>query len=249
MPRVPASAVAFDRKATVRARPLYEELRVKLQSSPVVYADETSWREDGHGRYIWVGGHENLVFFQITDNRSSDSALQLLGNDFAGTLITDAYAAYNAVNASARQTCWSHIGTHCKELLQQIELTQPPVAVPQSVRFLKQIGRLKSDLCGMGRQLRNRKLKRSAARAMIPSLQKRLQRIASKPMDYAPAETLRQRLMNKDYDKLFTFLRIKGVEPTNNYAERILRFLVIMRKICNGTRSAAGSESHAVLRV
>jgi transposase len=247
MPLVPASAMTFDRKATVRARPLYEELRVKLQSSPVVYADETSWREDGHGRYVWFGGHENLVFFQITDNRSSDSALQLLGNDFAGTLITDAYAAYNAVNASARQTCWSHIGTHCKELLQQIELTQPPVAVPQSVRFLKQIRQLKSDLCGLGRQLRNRQLKRSAARAMIPSLQKRLERIAGKPMDYAPAETLRQRLMNKDYDKLFAFLRIKGVEPTNNYAERMLRFLVIMRKICNGTRSAGGSESHAVL--
>ena len=66
-------------------------------------------------------------------------------------------------------------------------------------------------------------------------------------MDYAPAETLRQRLMKKDYDKLFTFLGIKGVEPTNNYSERMLRFLVIMRKICNGTRSAAGSESHAVL--
>jgi len=44
MPLVPASAMAFDRKATVLGRPLYEELRVKLQASPVVYADETSWR-------------------------------------------------------------------------------------------------------------------------------------------------------------------------------------------------------------
>ena len=164
MPLVPASAMAFDRKATVRARPLYEELRVKLQASPVVYADETSWREDGHGHYVWFGGHENLSFFQITDNRSSDSAMLLLGNDFGGTLITDAYAAYNAVNASARQTCWSHIGTHCKDLLQQIQLTQPPVAVPQSVRFLKQIKRLGLDLCGLGRQLRNRKLKRLSAK-------------------------------------------------------------------------------------
>ena len=49
MPLVPASAMAFDRKATVLSRPLYEELRVTLQASPLVYADETSGREDGHG--------------------------------------------------------------------------------------------------------------------------------------------------------------------------------------------------------
>ncbi|MGC8624054.1 MAG: IS66 family transposase [Phycisphaerae bacterium] len=53
--------------------------------------------------------------------------------------------------------------------------------------------------------------------------------------------------MQKDHDKLFTFLRIKGVEPTNNHAERSIRPLVIMRKICFGTRSASGSESHGVL--
>ena len=53
--------------------------------------------------------------------------------------------------------------------------------------------------------------------------------------------------MHKDADKLFTFLRIQGVEPTNNHSERSVRPMVIMRKICNGTRSAAGSESHSVL--
>jgi hypothetical protein len=35
--------------------------------------------------------------------------------------------------------------------------------------------------------------------------------------------------------------------PTNNHSEQSVRFLVIMRKICFGTRSAAGSESHSVL--
>ena len=246
MPLVPASALAFDRKATVRGRPLYEELRVKLQSSPVAHADETSWREDGRGRYLWYGGNKDLAVFQIAD-RSADSALWLLGHDFAGTLVSDGYPAYNAVNAAARQTCWNHIGTTCKELLQQIALTQPPVKVPASIRFLQQIGRLKRDLCGLGRRLRQRTLTRAAARALIPALERRLKHIAGRRLDYPPAETLRERLMGKDHDKLFTFLRVKGVEPTNNHAERAVRKMVIMRKICNGTRSPAGSESHAVL--
>jgi hypothetical protein len=83
---------------------------------------------------------------------------------------------------------------------------------------------------------------------MIPSLRKRLQRFGGgQPLEHKVAETLRQRVMVKDWDKLFTFLRVKGVEPTNNLSERSVRFLVIMRKICFGTRSAAGSESHGVL--
>jgi transposase len=247
MPLTPASAIAFDRKATVRGRPLYEELRVKLQNSPVAHADETSWREDGQGRFLWYGGHQELAFFQITDNRAAESAVLLLGEDFGGTLITDAYAAYNAVKATARQTCWSHINTRCKELLQQIALTEPPVNVRQSVLFLRQLRTFGLDLCALGRQRRNRTLTPADARAKLPSLVKRLRRIAGKPMDYAPAETLRQRLMEKDYDKLFTFLRVEGVDPTNNLAERSVRPHVIMRKIFNGTRSPAGSESHAVL--
>jgi hypothetical protein len=63
------------------------------------------------------------------------------------------------------------------------------------------------------------------------------------------AETLRNRLLNpnKDYDRLFTFLKYPEVQPTNNQAEQSLRNMVIFRKICFGTRSAQGSYSHSVL--
>jgi transposase len=247
MPLVPASAVAFDRKAAALGQPLHEELKAKLKSADVVHADETTWREDGQGRYVWFGGNQDLAVYQITDNRSADSAVQLLGDDFDGTLVTDAYAAYNAVNARRRQTCWSHIAARSKEILQQIELTAPPIAVPRSVAFCNRLKKFASRLCDLGRQLRDRKLKRAQAAAMIPSLERQLKSFASGPLDYAPAEALRDRLMNKDRDKLFTFLRVPGVEPTNNHAERSVRFLVIMRKICFGTRSAAGSQAHSVL--
>ena len=94
-----------------------------------------------------------------------------------------------------------------------------------------------------------RKLSRAKAKAKIPTLQRQLRLCVSsaRTLEHPAAQTLRLRVMDKDRDKLFTFLAIKGVEPTNNHAERLLRFLVIMRKICFGTRSAAGSESHGVL--
>lgn len=247
MPLVPATAMAFDRQATARGRPLFEELLVKLKSAAVAYGDETSWRQDGQGHYVWFGGNEDLAVYLITDNRSAESAVQLLGDDFDGTLVTDACASYNAVNATRRQTCWSHIQARCKELLKQIELTEPHIDVPRSVRFCKRLKKFASQLCELGGQLRRRKLRRHKARDLIPDLERQFKRFAGRTLDYDPAETLRDRLMNKDHDKLFTFLRVPGVEPTNNHAERSLRFLVIMRKICFGTRSPAGSESHGVL--
>ena len=102
-------------------------------------------------------------------------------------------------------------------------------------------------MCELGQKLKKRKLSRAKAKRMIPSLQRQLRRFASQTLEHEAAETLRDRVMVKDWDKLFTFLRVKGVEPTNNHSERSLRFLVIMRKICFGTRSPEGSESHGVL--
>ena len=47
MPFVPASAMAFDRQATKKGKPIYQDLREKLRASSIVHADETYWREDG----------------------------------------------------------------------------------------------------------------------------------------------------------------------------------------------------------
>jgi transposase len=247
MPLVPATAMNFDRRATALGRPLYEQLRVMLQSADVAYADETGWREDGEGRYIWFGGNENVAFYEITDNRAAESAIALLGKEFDGALVTDDYAAYNAVDAQNQQTCWNHIRTKAKEIVQQIELIDPPIAAPRSLEFCRKLQDFAVEMCELGQKRRSRKLSLARAKAMIPALRKRLRRFGENPLEHAAAETLRHRVMVKDWDKLFTFLRVKGVEPTNNLSERSLRFLVIMRKICFGTRSAAGTESHSVL--
>ena len=46
----------------------------------------------------------------------------------------------------------------------------------------------------------------------------------------------------KREEALWTFVRVEGVEPTNNLGERQVRHGVIWRKICFGTQSEAGSR-------
>ncbi len=41
---------------------------------------------------------------------------------------------------------------------------------------------------------------------------------------------------------MWTFVRVEGVEPTNNVAERTIRHAVLYRKGCFGTRSEEGSR-------
>ena len=45
-----------------------------------------------------------------------------------------------------------------------------------------------------------------------------------------------------EFDALTTFLRVDGVEPTNNRAERTVRHGVILRKISIGTASEKGQR-------
>jgi hypothetical protein len=72
-------------------------------------------------------------------------------------------------------------------------------------------------------------------------------KICRKPLSFKPAETLRAFLTGPEKHSLFTFLRHKGVAPTNNHAEQSLRHMVIFRKLSFGTRSQTGIKTHSIL--
>ena len=243
---VPATVLRFDRQAASKGASIYEDLKAKLQASMVVHADETHWRENGQNGYIWYGGNSDLAVFHLATSRSSDVAVDLLGDSFSGTLITDDYAAYNAVNASSRQTCWAHLKRKAKDIRQEILLNKTTRS-PAALLFCKQVMIFARLCCRLGRWQRSGRLSIKQTQSLVPRLQKRLRAFAGQPLDYEAAETLRVRITIKDYDRLFTFLTIPGVQPTNNQAEQSLRPQVIMRKISFGTRSPEGSISQGVI--
>ena len=45
-----------------------------------------------------------------------------------------------------------------------------------------------------------------------------------------------------EYDALWTFCEVEGIDPTNNVAERALRHGVLLRKIQLGTQSEKGNR-------
>jgi hypothetical protein len=243
---VPASAVGFDRKAAARGEPIYEDLRDKIRASDVVHADETSWHSDGVGHHVWFAGNENLAFFHIDRHRSAEVARGIFGEDFDGTLVRDRYAAYNGIGVDW-QVCIAHIITKAKEISKEHALlpqTEKDAAVAPFCDHVMDFG---SRLCDTGQQLKSGDLPWKAAAKIEKRSVRELNNICEQTLRFKPAETLRAFLAGPEQTFLFTFLRRPGVPPTNNLSEQTLRYLVIFRKICFGTRSESGLKTHSIL--
>ncbi|NIP26924.1 MAG: IS66 family transposase [Phycisphaerae bacterium] len=249
MPFVPASAMNFDRQATKKGQPLYQDLKQKVRALSAAHADETFWRQNGINHFLWYGGSKKLALFLIARHRSGKVAQSIFGNDFDGVLHADGYAGYNAINAKQRQTCLAHLIRKSKEIKHQILLKKPRYQDKDAIRFCNRIGKLFKKACQLAAKFNNDHICQLKADAFQHRLYCALHTICSAKLADDNAETLKNRLLDpqKEYQRLFTFLKYPDVEPTNNQAEQSLRNLVIFRKICFGTRSHQGSHSHSVL--
>ena len=249
MPFVPASAMNFDRTATQKGQPLYEDLKQKVRAAAYAHADETHWREDGINQFVWYAGNDQLAFYLIDRHRSSAVVSSIFGKNFDGVLNTDGYAAYNAANAKERQSCLAHLLRKAKQIKQEILLKKPRFQDQQAIRFCDRLIKLFKQACDIGQKLLNEDSQRQQSKQLRKKFYARIRSICSRELSDQKAETFRRRLRDptKEYYRLFTFLKYPQVQPTNNQAERSLRYLVIFRKICFGTRSAQGSYCHSVL--
>ena len=244
---VPASAMAFSHRTAQRGLNLYEDVRDKIRAADIAHGDETSWRIDGQGAYLWYAGNEQAAFFHVNHSRGSDVAVAIFGSSFAGTLVTDSYAAYNAVNPAARQVCLAHLIRKAGEIVDRIELMPTANRDKPSWRFCRSVSKLFAICCRIDQRRRHKRLSFSAAKRHIPRLQRVLHALCGKPLRDADSENLRVRISapNRDAPYLLTFLRVKGLSPTNNHSEQSLRTAVIFRKLSFGSRSLFGAQATA----
>jgi len=85
-----------------------KEVAERVKEAPVAHMDETGWRQKGQRMWLWVVVTTYAVLFRI-GTRSKGEAIDLLGSDFRGKLVSDRYAVYYQFNADRRQVCWAHL--------------------------------------------------------------------------------------------------------------------------------------------
>jgi hypothetical protein len=188
---VPASLVGFDQKAAKMGTGLYEDPREKIRASPVAHADETSWRNDGIGHYVWFAGNENLAFFHIDRHRSAEVAKAIFGEKFAGTLVRDRYAAYNGIGAHW-QACLAHLITTLKEIHREHALLPQTDKDKHLFPFTDRLKDLFTKACDIGQKLKSGDISQNSAPRMERHFLKELNNSCKQPLRFRPARSFGQ---------------------------------------------------------
>ena len=173
--------------------------------------------------------------------RGSQVLIRLLVAVFQGILCSDRFSAYLKYHQGQAQFCWAHLK---RNLLGIVEFTKSSAVE----RFCRDALAQHARLFRLWHKFRVGQIDRSQLiRRSIP-IQKRIVELAERHLDSQHREVRNLATALFEYnERLFTFLEQEGVEPTNNSAERALRTGVQWRKICFGTRSAAGEMATARL--
>ena len=90
-----------------RAKPTRDALVEALRASPVVYADETGWKQGGRRVWLWVFTNLRETVYEILPGRGFEQAASVLGKNYAGTLGVDGWAPYRCFKEATLQTCYN----------------------------------------------------------------------------------------------------------------------------------------------
>ena len=240
-PFTPAAIIGFEKLVAPSAEAVSDDIGQKIASSDgAVHADETYWTLNGQRAYYWVHGDEKFIHFQFDTSRAGEVSREVLGEHFAGTLVTDCYSGYHAHVAKAKQKCLVHVARRAREWQ---KLTAEGSTAYQ---FFEDVKNFVKCGCAFHRHRQAGKLSAAEQEAEKAWLRDELARLEACPLDHSKAITLQQRLV-RHHDEWLVFLDDPRVPPTNNLAERALRPLVVLRKTTFGHRTRAGAERMAAL--
>jgi transposase len=140
-------------------------------------------------------------------------------------LVSDGYRIYQKW-VNARQTCLAHLIRRAQGLPERDD--------PELAKCGKWARAEFQRLCKM--------VKDPATMAEWRSFYARLCRLIALYRDTESDAGRFVRHIENEMDELFTFLIEEGVEPTNNFAERMIRFAVLWRKRSQGINSEKGNR-------
>jgi len=214
----------------------YAEIGEQVKASGVLHADETGWRVSGRTHWLWCFTTRKATYYMIDRSRGSPALSKFFTSAFDGILVTDFWAAYNAVVCAARQACLPH-------LFRELDKTDDADPSAPWARFSKKLKRLLRDAMRLGKRDGLPQERYASRRAR---LDRRLGALLDTESSNKNVKRLLKRL-RRYRDALFTFLDHPGVPSDNNHAEREIRPAVVMRKTSLCNRSENGAHVQAIL--
>lgn len=229
-----------DQRLAWQAQPIYEGLVEALRACTVVYGDETGWRIGALSAWLWVFTNQKITVYTIKTSRGHEVALNILGKEFKGILVSDCFLAYDHHDLEdwLKQKCLGHLLKDLKELTE--------TKVRGAVRFAREV----KDLLQSALALKTQKSCLSAENYVQQActLEARLDELIDAKRQLTDPDNLRfAKRLRKHRKHVLRFLYVDELDATNNLAERQLRPAVITRKTNGCNRTNDGAQAHAIL--
>jgi hypothetical protein len=227
-------------KAAGGLRPVWTELHAALPSQPVLNVDETGHPEKGRRLWTWVFRAPRFTVFLIRASRGSEVLVQTLGKAFDGILCADyfsAYRKYMGVHNVLVQFCLAHFIRDARFLAELPDLVTRGYG-QNLVRCLRHLFRVI--------HWRERYATPKTFQRALEHARDRLRETVLRAPERREAQNLAERF-RKHGDAYLLFVTTPGLEPTNNLAEQALRFVVLDRRVTQGTRSLNGRTARETL--
>jgi transposase len=224
-----ASAWHATERAARAGRCEYEQIRHQITQADMVHIDETGIKRDGDQAWIWTFRTEEHTLYAVRETRGSDVPAEVLGEDFAGTIICDGWTAYPAFSSNL-QRCWAHLLREAEDVAANYEQGE------RIHRTLKQM------YVGLQAWLETDPTPRERAE-MHRTAQSELRSLTEGSETDGPVATLRGKIAG-GLGHWLTFVGEPAVSPTNNAAENALREPVVHRKIIGTLRNDRGMFVH-----
>ncbi|MCK5127789.1 MAG: IS66 family transposase [candidate division Zixibacteria bacterium] len=222
------------KKLSLALQPAYAEAGQFIRNAPVVGTDETGHKNPAYkSAWTWCQQTPGAVFFHISNSRASKVLLNILGKDYSGVITCDYFSAnkkFIRLSKALVQYCWAHLIRDIKFLL--------TLGYKFLKRWAKALLAILRKIFRLWKTRHSRHFERY--KKSIEKLKKAFLQKVRRPPDHNEALNIKKRFVNGIDKCYFLFLERKGISPTNNLSEQAIRFVVIDRRITQGTRSWAG---------
>jgi transposase len=221
-----------NRMSAAIAQPV-EAVKGYILEQYVKHADATSWRESWLRRQLWTIATVWASVFIITIDGTMQTVQRLLSKT-VGILVSDRARVFSFWPLENRQVCWAHI---IRLFVKFAERSG------ESHRIGEALLAHSAKLFDLWHRVRDGTLKRGSFRQYSYEIRKAVRRLLEEGKECKHKKTRGScKDLLRTFDAMWTFIRVEGVEPTNNHAEREIRNLVIWRRTSFGTQSERGSR-------
>ena len=229
-PASPAWMVSLQNRAAEAVRPAYDELAAALPAEKALYLDESPSKEGPNKSWVWTFVAATFTVFACRLSRAAEVPKQLLGA-FAGVIHCDRARMYWAFDKL--QYCWAHLKRDFQGLIDS------PCTVAR--RLGHDLMRPTNEMFALWQKVRDGTLSRAEFQGQMRSIREQVESVLLRGYCNHRVRGFCTDLW-EHRARLWVFVDVEGVEPTNNAAERSLRHAVIWRKLSFGTQSASGSR-------